>query len=682
MTDASLFFVEKKGGYIRMIVDARQANQAMKAPPFTQLSSAAALGDLRLQGEVRCDTPPVGAEDRGDPPQDQQEVHLWSGSVDLKDAFHQFRVRHLGCWFTFLTVAAGELGVTTAWDDDNQREVVVEPDTVVHACYDGLPMGWSWALYTCHEIIKEVVVSAPGSALRWCLDKGGRMELRPGEVAAAPYVDNINILGCQKGDVQRKLQHIIASLDARGLLWHDLQEASLQSEMLGVVVDGHSNVIAHKPSRTWRLHAAISWVLKSRMLKAWQLRIYLGHFVHVLQLLRPALSILDNCYKQLAGRLDDDWVDVRAIDSEFRSVRGILPLLRADLGATLYHAAFMTDASMKGYAMFKTETRADELRSVVQKPERSRFRKQPAEPLLPSDDIYRGTLAATQLDEVEWDYDELLDVLVQPRRVSASRPAPRLFKLVEGDSIEPLPQTFVEPTRWRFVVAGSWRQTDRIHNQEGRASLMGLLHTARDVTRRGTTEVLSCSDNMSSVMAFEKGRSKNRLLLTLCRKAAALQLGCRLIWRLRHVDTKRNVADFMSRAADRGEIGTGQARHFMSQREWRSMFQSLKPHASLVEELSDSTAHMGRQQQWRPRSERHIVQQPQWKPRPERNVANRSEIHPAQRSSVSDGRRHGRARQRAASSNAHLPLRLRAIKAPTRLRYEAALEALRRTADQ
>ena len=55
---------------------------------------------------------------------------------------------------------------------------------------------------------------------------------------------------------------------------------------------------------------------------------------------------------------------------------------------------------------------------------------------------------------------------------------------------------------------------------------------------------------MPDVCAFDKGRSKDFRLLALCRRAAALQLGCRIRWRLRYVETGRNPSDKGSRLWD------------------------------------------------------------------------------------------------------------------------------------
>ena len=121
-----------------------------------------------------------------------------------------------------------------------------------------------------------------------------------------------------------------------------------------------------------------------------------------------------------------------------------------------------------------------------------------------------------------------------------------------------LPKDFVVAGRWGMVVAGAWREPAKIHDFEARAEVMGL-KLARDLREHGTV-LLSTGDNLSAVCACETGRAVSRDLLSQCRQAASLQLACEIRWRQRHVDTKRNVADRMSRAADRKEIKKGCAR--------------------------------------------------------------------------------------------------------------------------
>ena len=60
---------------------------------------------------------------------------------------------------------------------------------------------------------------------------------------------------------------------------------------------------------------------------------------------------------------------------------------------------------------------------------------------------------------------------------------------------------------------------------------------------------LSLTDNMSSLLAFDRGRSCSNDLLSLCRRAAALCVGADVSWVLRHLETWRNPSDEGSRRA-------------------------------------------------------------------------------------------------------------------------------------
>ena len=88
---------------------------------------------------------------------------------------------------------------------------------------------------------------------------------------------------------------------------------------------------------------------------------------------------------------------------------------------------------------------------------------------------------------------------------------------------------------------------------------MGLSRAAHALEHHDA-ELLSTGDNLGCVCAFEKGRAANLELLTLCRRASALQAAAGIVWRQRHVEGERNCADHMSRAADRGLLKPGEAR--------------------------------------------------------------------------------------------------------------------------
>ena len=89
--------------------------------------------------------------------------------------------------------------------------------------------------------------------------------------------------------------------------------------------------------------------------------------------------------------------------------------------------------------------------------------------------------------------------------------------------------------------------------------MLGLRRAARDPQQHGSL-VLSTGDNLGAVCAFEKGTATSLELLAHCQHSAATQIGCEIRWWQRHVVSEKNVADHMSRAADRKELRGGEAR--------------------------------------------------------------------------------------------------------------------------
>ena len=84
---------------------------------------------------------------------------------------------------------------------------------------------------------------------------------------------------------------------------------------------------------------------------------------------------------------------------------------------------------------------------------------------------------------------------------------------------------------------------------------MGLRRAVAGTAGHGY-RFLSLTDNMSSLLAFDRGRSCSYDLLCPCRRAAALCVGADVSWVHRHLENWRNPADEGSRRV----LGSGRAR--------------------------------------------------------------------------------------------------------------------------
>ena len=99
-------------------------------------------------------------------------------------------------------------------------------------------------------------------------------------------------------------------------------------------------------------------------------------------------------------------------------------------------------------------------------------------------------------------------------------------------------------------------QARSIHALEARATVFGLKKASVETIARGRI-LFSVGDNLSSILAYEKGRARCEDLLAQCRTAAAYLIGAQIRWHHRYIESERNVTDFDSRAAGRGEILRG-----------------------------------------------------------------------------------------------------------------------------
>ena len=146
---ASFFFMKKKQGWIRMIIDGREASALCFRPPYTELGSAGALSMLDLSDEKFM-------KDLGRP-----QVDLFGAGLDLCDAFYQNTARELGCLFGFdYPELASVWGVDSVYDDTLGQEVAVGPSELLFPVFEGLPMGFSWSMYFCQDLTATALMKA------------------------------------------------------------------------------------------------------------------------------------------------------------------------------------------------------------------------------------------------------------------------------------------------------------------------------------------------------------------------------------------------------------------------------------------------------------------------------------------------------------------------------------------
>lgn len=93
-------------------------------------------------------------------------------SADLRDGFHQFLRPQLVAWFVFILegAKAGSLGITQVVNDSGGM-VAMDLWEHVWPASGGMAMGWSRALWICHETLTAVMKRATNSGGDGLLEK-------------------------------------------------------------------------------------------------------------------------------------------------------------------------------------------------------------------------------------------------------------------------------------------------------------------------------------------------------------------------------------------------------------------------------------------------------------------------------------------------------------------------------
>lgn len=237
----SFFFVAKKSGCIRLIVDCQEANSLMRPAPHAALGGPGALSRVDFIEESLA-----AAGFKG-----ELDVHI--ADLDLQDGFYQLECPELASFFEVDDPRpASEWGVDSVWDEEANAEVAVTPSTLLYFTMSAVSMGWSWGVWFCQAVVEEGVRRALGHGRPHELGRtGGLVQegevpplVGPGEPVAAVYVDGAAIIGLCKADVQLGYEKVIAALEGMGLRLHGLRPAARDMDVVGMTFKGGA-------SRAW-----------------------------------------------------------------------------------------------------------------------------------------------------------------------------------------------------------------------------------------------------------------------------------------------------------------------------------------------------------------------------------------------------------------------------------------------
>ena len=512
---ASVFFVKKKDGRLRLIVDARVANRQFSPPP----SGGAAAGDAFARIEL-----PPGAE-------------LFTAQCDVKDFFYHLSVDpSLGRYFALRPLRAGPL--LERFPNLRCDGRLPSPTEWITPHFSVLPMGFSWAMYFAQQVHDTQLLKVPCLCEKRFIQPSRPLPApdgAPGPLVLA-YADNGNFLHVKARVAQEGKDAAVQQLRASGLLVHEEVDATRVVNALGVTVDGARGRVVGTQKRVWRLRMALQHLFRHPFASGRQLEVLVGHLTFLFLIERKLLSLLSAVYVYIRKCYD---VTVRLWSSvleELRHVYHLLPLCSADLRAPWITTCTAYDASKGGYGICTSELGAEEVAALGGWDDRWRFAFDgPVRP--------RDALLSDQLPEgsfVRGDFLSDPDTVLSSTRWGDWQPP----ALVE--SFPEVPTSLLSASRWQVAKAGPWRYCEPIHRLEGRALCLAVRRLARRCSCHGGRHVL-LGDNLGLVLAMQKGRAHDFRFLMVVRRVQMIALAAGLRLAHRWIPSERNPADAASR---------------------------------------------------------------------------------------------------------------------------------------
>ena len=491
-----IFFVKKKGGKLRLILDCRRANCWFEEPEGIHLATGDSIGRLELS----------------------EEAPLYVCSADLQNAFYTMAMPEaLRPFFGLRRVTAESMGLTTLGGSP------LRPGDWIYPVVSVIPMGWTHAMVWCQRINERICEEA-GLTNSERLRDGSSVP--SGDFWHIQYVDNLHVFGTNKAIVEERFWRAVEALRGRGLTVHEIEVNEGECQVLGWAVD-RAGLFGPTLKRLWRARLAVREILRRNAASGQQLERLLGHITFISLCRREALSVLGETYtftRKNYTRVAPLWKSVR---KELSTWDGISPLIFVNLRAPWSTTLYSVDASDWGMGVTTSNITRDEASMLGKYTERWRFKdplaKNPRRHALAAQAV--GATAEGREQAETW----------------AVFGVPELASKFQAVGFE-----FVDRS-WKLVGRHRWLREESMPVFEARATQYAVRHSLRTVGNQQTRFVI-LTDSMTAAVSFDKGRSQGFRLRRVLQQTAALCLGSGLCFRSRWIPSEWNPADRPSRS--------------------------------------------------------------------------------------------------------------------------------------
>ncbi|CAE7463997.1 unnamed protein product [Symbiodinium sp. CCMP2592] len=515
------FFVRKKDGRLRMVVDCRRSNAWFAPPDNLNLATAEVLSRIDLGGTDR---------------------DLYISTADLKDAFYHFELpSQLRPYFGMRPLSEGDLSINALGGKTLRASSLIFPRLKV------LPMGWTHALWWCQNIHQRVVANV-GATAEKCLED--RASVPSPECMHLEYVDNFVCIGTAKDQVEALAAAGVQALRDKGLVVHEVESGEGNIKVLGWCFQGKKlRPLSH---RVWRLIAAIRFLLDRGTCSGKQLEKVLGHATFIALGRREALSVFGESYTFVRTHYEQNhrfWPSVRR---ELLIWTSIAPLLWRDFWIPWSSEVSAVDANVGLGCRSDRLFYVAEVRQLGKYSERWRFE-------IPEYRCPRASaFGAAAIDD---DSDEARSLQWAHIGDGNAKARPVPLSVVEGkllsDRFVPVAPGQVD-RKWRVVGRYKWKRQEGMPVLEGRASLFAVKRLLRNVTSFHKRHLI-LSDSTAAICALDRGRGRSFGMRRVTQQLACLCLCSGISVQFRFIPSEwrgRAITWLFARAKVRQEFGT------------------------------------------------------------------------------------------------------------------------------
>ena len=272
------FFVTKKNGKQRLIIDCRRTNLLFKTPPNTL------MGTMETWGRIEV------AEDRD----------LFIAQEGVKNYCYRLGIpERMSEYFCLPAIVPYLLQQELGFVPEDLQVFACDHVAPIYPCMKVLPMGFSWAFHLAHEahvfVANKELPLVPMIRDKRELQRHG-IDSKDASSSMLIYADNCNYLGVDQQQLFSEHSAVIGALGKHGLETHDIVEPVTLAESLGVRIDGLGCVVTSTASRDWRLHRAIDALLQGAAISGAEMQVVVGHLTIRAMLHRGLLCILRHVY--------------------------------------------------------------------------------------------------------------------------------------------------------------------------------------------------------------------------------------------------------------------------------------------------------------------------------------------------------------------------------------------------